>query len=46
MLNIAKPVDHENKIKVRRHISGLHVFLVINAWTKYTEPRLYCNGEN
>jgi hypothetical protein len=27
------------------YISGWHVPIMIDVWTKYGEPKLYCNGE-
>ena len=40
-----KSVDREYEVKVRWCIPVWHVHTMINAWTKYDDPRLYSNGE-
>jgi hypothetical protein len=39
-INLIKSVDHDNEVKARCHIP-----LMINVWTRYGKPRLYCNRE-
>ena len=44
-INLIKSVDRENEVKVRFHVPGRHVHIMINMWTKYGELKLYGNEE-
>ena len=40
-----RSVARENEVNVRWHMPNWYVSSMINVWTKYSEPRLYGNGE-